>query len=145
MQILPEKRERHGAQIAIVQKEQNFILVSMILEDKIREVKELFWSHAAQKLRAELALSIQRRRGAGVCRVDGDKGRQAGDLVLMLLFWVSLALNLALLWGLSYPNCSRDGGNTKLLKVILFFFLIFIYLFVFGCTWIFVAARGLSL
>ena len=53
MQILPEKRERHGAQIAIVQKEQNFILVSMILEDKIREVKELFWSHAAQKLRAE--------------------------------------------------------------------------------------------
>ena len=64
----------------------------------------------------------------------------------MLLFWVSLALNLALLWGLSYPNCSRDGGNTKLLKVILFFFfLIFIYLFVFGCTWIFVAARGLSL
>ena len=120
MQILPKKRERWAAQIAIVQKEQNFILVSLILEDKIREVKELFWSHAVQKLRAELLISIQRRRRGGVCRVDGDKAREAGDLVLMLLFWVSLALNLALLWGLSYPNSSRDGGNTKLLKVILF-------------------------
>ena len=59
MQILPKKRERWAAQIAIVQKEQNFILVSLILEDKIREVKELFWSHAVQKLRAELVISIQ--------------------------------------------------------------------------------------
>lgn len=82
-----------------------------------------------QKLRAELVILIQRRRRAGVCRVDGDKGREAGDLVLMLLFWVSLALNLALLWGLSYPNCSRDGGNTKLLKVILFRKFLFICLF----------------
>ena len=73
-----------------------------------------------QKL-IELAMSIQWRGRAGACRADGDKGREAGDLVLMLLFWVSLDLNLALLWGLSYPNCSRDGGNTKLLKVILFF------------------------
>ena len=28
-------------------------------------------------------------------------------------------LNLALVWGLSYPNCFRDGCNTKLLKVFL--------------------------
>lgn len=42
---LPKKREREStAQIAFVQKEQNLFFVSLILEDKIREVKELFWS-----------------------------------------------------------------------------------------------------
>ena len=69
MQILPEKRERHGAQIAIVQKEQNFILVSLVLEDKIREVREIFWSHTAHKFRAEQVISIHgRKRRTAVCQ-----------------------------------------------------------------------------
>ena len=32
--------------------------------------------------------------------------REAANLVLLLLLWVSLGLNLVLLWGFSYPDCA---------------------------------------
>ena len=49
------------------------------------------------------------------------QGWEAGDLVLMLLFWESLGLNLfVLLLGLSFPNCAGGfGGDTKILQVFL--------------------------
>ena len=49
------------------------------------------------------------------------QGWEAGDLVLMLLFWASLGLNLVVfLLGLSFPNCAGGfGGDTKILQVFL--------------------------
>lgn len=45
---------------------------------------------------------------------------EAGDLVLMLLFWVSLGLNLVvLLSGLSFPNCA--GGLVVTLRYCRYF------------------------
>ena len=70
---------RKETQIAIGQKEQNFILVSLGLGDKIREVREIFWSHRAQKFRAEPVVSTQgRRRRAAVRWVCSLSCRRRG-------------------------------------------------------------------
>lgn len=51
------------------------------------------------------------------------QGWEAGDLVLMLLFWVSLALNLVvLLLGLLasvFLTAGGFGGDTKILQIFL--------------------------
>ena len=63
------KRECNVTQIAIGQKEQNFIFISLVLEDKVREVREIFWSHTAHKFRAEQVISIHgRKRRTAVCQ-----------------------------------------------------------------------------
>ena len=44
-------------------------MVSLVLEDKVREIREIFWSHTARKFRAELVISVQgrKRRTAVFC------------------------------------------------------------------------------
>ena len=43
------ERESKGAQIAIGQREQNIILVSWVLKDKIKEGREIFRSHTGKQ------------------------------------------------------------------------------------------------
>ena len=65
------ERECKVTQIAIGEKEQNFILISLVLEDKIREVREIFWSYTAYKFRAEQVISIHgRKRRTAVCQAS---------------------------------------------------------------------------
>ena len=45
---LPKRERAKGAQIAIGQREQNIILVSRVLKDKIKEGREIFWSHTGK-------------------------------------------------------------------------------------------------
>ena len=64
-------RECKVTQIAIGEKEQNFIFISLVLEDKIREVREIFWSYTAYKFRAEQVISIHgRKRRTAVCQAS---------------------------------------------------------------------------